>query len=258
MLTVFKESLICDGTEKPCKGKTPYRHISRGKHVCVDGETRKVQISNSREAHPKPELLTCGLNAAASSSRLSFLEVGKALSWAGLNGLRGVLSNGRDFCGGKAHITRYSAFQLRADSAMSNTAALCALKTVRDTLVFPLTYAIQHQVPFQKAHCFCAGSAAEGEERGMWSTLSLESSHQPLTALCTNQVFLSRVCSCAAMCMKYSVSECEQARTPDTEDRAPRCKLKIVTIIWTPVWGKIEGTESGRTKPGQESWVKEV
>jgi len=55
VLTIFKESFMCDGTEKPCKGKTPYRHISRGKLVYVDSETRKVHTRNTRETHPKLE-----------------------------------------------------------------------------------------------------------------------------------------------------------------------------------------------------------
>lgn len=36
---------------------------------------------------------------------------------------------------------------------------------------------------------------------------------------------------CMFMCKKYSVSECEQPRTPDTENGAPKCELKIVIIM---------------------------
>lgn len=95
----------------------------------------------------------------------------------------------RDFCGGKAHLTQYNTFQLLSDSVMANTAMQLTLlfeNSMQHT--FPLTYAIQYQVPFQKVLCFCAGRAAEGEEGG---TLSLERSHQPLTALCMKQFFLA-------------------------------------------------------------------
>lgn len=45
------------GLRNPIKGRLLYR-LFRDKHVYVDGETRKVQISNSQETQPKPEQIT--------------------------------------------------------------------------------------------------------------------------------------------------------------------------------------------------------
>lgn len=92
--------------------------------------------------------------------------------------------------------------------------SLSSLKTVWNTLLFYLTVELCIKVPFQNMHCFCAGWAGDGQERGMQSTLHWERSHQPLRALCMNKVLFSCVCSCVTEC---SISQCEQPRLSGTE-----------------------------------------
>lgn len=91
--------------------------------------------------------------------------------------------------------------------------------SVQHCFHLPVQFCIK--APFQNMLCFCAGWAAEGQEKGMWRTLSLERSHRPLTALCLDKVLFSRVCSCATKCIKCSISECEQPRLSGTEMGPP-------------------------------------
>lgn len=182
------------------------------------------------------------MNAAVRSYWLS-VELCEALSWAGLNALRGIIGNGRDFWGCKAHLTPYRVFQLPSvPCQILQRSSLCSLKTVCDTLRFHLS--VQFSIRDHFKNCTTAvlaglQSGRKGACEAPWVWNILTSLWQPRFSL-----------ACMFMCKKYTVSECEQPRTPDTENGAPKCELKIVIIMMDSSvrsnWGDWVGLNKAR------------
>lgn len=119
------------------------------------------------------------LNAAASSSWLSCLEACEALSWAGLNALRGVWEGLLQRSGTSNSIQGFSAALWLHHVKSCGAAHFALWKQCVTHSCFHLP--VQFSMRYHFTKCFCAGRAAEEEERGMWSTMSLESSYQLLT-----------------------------------------------------------------------------
>lgn len=188
----------------------------------------KVHISNHQETHPKPEQPAELVNwtTECGSRFLPTLLLGSMWSTE-LNRIK-CLQRSHFQCEGFLWRQNYSSFQLHSDSAMSNTA-------VQLTLLFENSMRYTHVSTYlcnsasgtiSVSALLLCWQSCRGRGKGHVKHLEFGTFSPASNSSVHETGFLSCVCSGASlyftMCMKYSASECEQPRTPDTEIGGPQ------------------------------------